>query len=153
MKMTQRVRAALWVALPVALLAACSTPDKPKPPPVQAVVQAPGKSVVAVGEGNDGASVVLEKGQELRVNLPLDADMVNTNTDWRIAQNDPAVLESVSSVFERGGRDNNPSEAGGTTVWRFKPKAPGHVGLAFELRQARSRGAPAQTLRYDVTVK
>lgn len=154
MKTTMRAWAPLWAAIPLAMtMLGCSTPDKPKPPPVQAVLQAPGKAAVAVSDNNDGARVVLEKNQELRVDLALEAVEVNNNMDWRIAQSDPAVLDSLGSVFQRGLRDNNPSEAGGSSVWRFKPKGPGHVDLSFELRQARSRGEPARTVHFDVTVQ
>ena len=143
----------LALCAPLALLAACAAPEKPKPPPVAKVVQAPGKAIVAVDETQDGATVTLATAQRLRVELPTDGYAVNANLGWRMVLSTPGVLDDLGSKFERGLRDNNPSEAGGTTVWQLQPKGPGQVTLSFELRKPYSLDPPTLTLHYDVTVK
>ena len=141
----------LWV--PLVLLAACATPNPPKAPPVALIVQAPGKTTLDLDERQDGASVTLGTAQGLRVELPTDAAAVNADMSWRVVLSAPGVLDDLGSRFDRRTRDNNPTEAGGTTVWRLMPKGPGRVALSFELRKPYSLDPPLQTLHYDVTVK
>jgi hypothetical protein len=152
--MTKKMRAwgtlMLWV--PLVLVAACSTEEKVKPAPVQKVVQSPGKAVVTVNEFSDGASVVLDANQELRVELPDSAYSVNSNMDWSVADLKPGVLDVLGSKFERAG-EGYMMDAAGTTIWRLKPLAAGRVTLKFELRKLRSLEPPKRTLTYDVTVK
>ena len=141
----------LWVTL--VLLAACSTEEKVKPAPVQKVVQSPGKAIVTVNESSDGASVVLDPNQELRVELPNDSWSVTSNMDWRLADWTPGVLDELGASFVRSRRDSNPGDAGGTTIWRLKPHAAGRVMLKFELRKPHSLDPPTMTLSDDVSVK
>jgi hypothetical protein len=155
-QMTNALR--LWCrglvsAVALALLCACASADKPKPVVVQSVVQAPGKATVTVSELNDGASVVLEAAQELRVDLPSSAWAVANNLEWSVVDLNPGVLNVLGSRFERGLRDNNPAEAGGTTVWRLKPQAAGRVNLKFALRRPHSLNPATQTVGFDVTVR
>ena len=147
--------ALLALGMPLALLGGCAVGDKPKPAVVaaQSVLQAPGKAAVAVSNRNDGAAVLLEIAQELRVDLPLSAWEVANNFDWSIAELKPGVLDPIGSHFERTGRDTNPTESDGSTIWRLKPSAPGRVSLTFALRRPYSTGAPAKTVAFDVTVK
>lgn len=147
--------ALLALGMPLALLGACATGDKPKPAvaAVQSVLQVPGKAVVAVSNRNDGAAVLLETAQELRVDLQLSAWEVSNNFEWSIAELKPGVLDPIGSRFERTGRDTNPTESDGSTIWRLKPSAPGRVSLTFALRRPYSTGAAAKTVTFDVTVK
>lgn len=148
-----RVWGHLVLCVPLALLGACASGDKPKPPVVQSVLQAPGKAVVTVSDRNDGAAVLLETAQELRVDLPLSAWEVANNFDWSVAELKPGVLDPIGSRFERTGRDTNPTESDGSTIWRLKPSAPGRVSVTFALRRPYSTGASAKTVVFDVTVK
>ena len=95
--------ALLALGMPLALLGACATGDKPKPAvaAVQSVLQVPGKAVVAVSNRNDGAAVLLETAQELRVDLQLSAWEVSNNFEWSIAELKPGVLDPIGSRFER----------------------------------------------------
>lgn len=148
-------RAPAWscLALPLALLAACSSSEPPKPPPAPKAIEAPGRAAVTVTDADAGAPIVVQQTQELRVRLPLDANAVNSDQDWRIAEYDAAALESLGTVFERGYRDDNPSGAAGVSVWRFKPKAAGQSTLVFELRRPHALDAPSQVIRYQLTVR
>ena len=143
----------LALAAPLALLAACASSGPPKLPPPPKVVQAPAQAKLTLDATQDGAQVTLARTQGLQVELPTDAYAVNANMSWRIVLPTPGVLEDLGAKFERGARDNNPTEAGGTTVWRLKPAAAGQVALSFELRKPYSLDPPLQTLHYDVTVK
>lgn len=147
--------ALLALGMPIALLSACTTGDKPKPAVAvaQSVLQAPGKAVVAVSNRDDGAAVLLETAQELRVDLQLSAWEVANNFDWTVAELKPGVLDPIGSRFERARRDTNPIESDGSTIWRLKPSAPGRVSLTFALRRPYSTGASAKTVVFDVTVK
>ncbi|MBC8056076.1 MAG: protease inhibitor I42 family protein [Rhizobiales bacterium] len=153
--MTNRSRAwgSLALCLPLALLGACAANDKPKPVAVQSVIQAPGQSAVTVSERDIGAAVVVEMAQELRVALPDSSWAISNNLAWSVESPNNGVLNVVGSRFERGPRDSNPAEAGGTTVWRLKPQAPGKVSLTFALRWPRSLRPPVQTAIFEVTVK
>jgi hypothetical protein len=143
----------LYVSL--ALLGGCASGDKPKPvvPVTQSVLQAPGKAVLTVSDRNDGAAVLLEAAQELRVELQLSAWDVANNFDWTVAELKPGVLAPIGSRFERTGRDTNPTESDGSTIWRLRPSAPGRVSLTFGLRRPYSTGPSAKTVVFDVTVK
>ena len=143
----------LALGLPLVLVAACASGDKPRPAPVQSAILAPGKTHVTVSDANDAASVVLDVSQELRVDLSLSAYEVANNMDWSVADLKPGVLTALGARFERTGRDTNPTESDGSTVWRLKPLAPGHVTLTFGLRRPYSVGAPVRSVSFDVTVK
>ena len=149
----QRVWSSLALCLPLASIGACASADKPKPVVVQSVIQAPGKTHVSASDANSGASVMLETGQELRVELSLSAWEVANDFDWSVAELKPGVLTALGSRFERTGRDANPTESDGATVWRLAPQAPGRVTLTFGMRRPYSVGAPARTASFDVTVK
>jgi len=143
---------ALWV--PLALLGACSSAEKaPKPIEPPREIAAPGKSTVTVSDQNDGRRVVVESGQELRVELANSAWAVQNNMEWSVAELKPGVLAVLGSRFERGGRDVNPIESDGTTVFRLKPQAPGQVALTFALRRPYSVGTPVRSVSFDVSVK
>ena len=149
-----RVWGSLALCVPLALLGACASADKlPKPVAVQSVIQAPGKAYVTASSDGDGASVVLDATQELRVELSLSGFEVANNMDWSIAELKPGVLTATGSRFERATRDVNPLESEGATVWRLKAQAPGQVRLTFGLRRAYSLGAPVKSVSFDVTVK
>lgn len=148
-----RVWAGLALCVPLVLLGACASADKPKPVAVQKLIQAPGKAHVTVSNASDGASVVLDAGQELRVNLALSGWEVASNMDWSVTDLKPGVLTPLGSRFERSARDVSPLESEGSTVWRFKAQAPGQVRLTFGLRRPYSVGAPHKSAGFDVTVK
>jgi predicted secreted protein len=153
--MTNNLR--LWgsfaLCLPLALMEGCSTADKPKPVVMQAVVEAPGKAVLTLTELDDGARVVVGTTQELRIDLPNSAWAVINNFEWSVAEQNPAVLNVIGSRFERNARINNPTEAGGTTVWRVKPQAAGTGSLKFALRRPHRLDPPIQTVSFEITVK
>jgi hypothetical protein len=148
-----RARRHLALCLPLALLGACAAGDKPKPVAPPVVIQAPGKAYATVSDARDGAAVVLETAQELRVDLSLSAYEVANNMDWSVVDLKPGVLTTLGSRFERNGRDSNPTESDGATVFRLKAQAPGRVTLNFALRRAYSVGAPTRAVSFDVTVK
>ena len=137
------------VALAAALLAACSTTDAPKPPPPP-VAGSPGQLIVNVTEANAGASVAIERGQTLVVNLPI---RITTGFEWSLVDLKPGVLTVLGPTFERSTIFADDSEAGGTMMWRLKPEAAGVVKLNFELRRPRRLEPAVQTITYDVTVK
>ena len=114
---------ALALCVPLTLLGACAAGDKPTPAVAQAVVQAAGKAYVTVSDAKDGAAVVLEAGQELRVELSLSSQEVASNRDWSVVDLKPGVLTALGSRFERTGRDSNPTEAEGSMVFRLKAQA------------------------------
>lgn len=136
--------------LPLALLGACSTADKPKPVVVQSVLQQPGKAALAVTEADTGTRIVLDRSQTLVVSLAVAG---NANPDWSLVDLKPGVLTVVGSKFERALRNTNVEEAAGATVWHFRPEAAGEVTLKFELRRPRSLGPALQSASYAVTVK
>ncbi len=148
-----RAWASLALCMPLALLGACATKDKPAPVAVRAVIQSPGRSTVAVSADQDGASIVLEASQELRVDLPIDVWSISNNFDWSVVDLRPGVLDVLGSRFERGTRGSNSSDVDGTTTWRIKPQAPGRVSLRFELRRRHSLEPATQIVSFDVTVK
>lgn len=155
---TNPVRAGMAAALAAAWLVSlggcAGGPAATPAAPAARTVQAPGKPVLVLRAADEGAEVVLERGQVLRVELPLDADAVNANMDWLLADLSPReVLKPLGTAFERQQRNDNPSEISGTAVWRFQPVAAGKVSLAFELRRARIVGPAVQTLHLDVTVR
>ena len=145
------LRAWSGVALAAALLAACSTADTPKqPPPPPPVVGSPGHPTVKVTEANAGASVTIERGQTLVVNI---LTRVTTGLEWSLVDLKPGVLTLLGSSFERSSIFADHSEAGGTMMWRLKPEVAGTVKLNFELRRPRRLEPAVQTITYDVTVK
>ena len=145
------LRAWSGVSLAAALLAACSTTDAPKAPaPPTPVVGSPGQLAVKVTEANAGASVTIERGQTLVVNLPI---RITTGFEWSLVGLKPGVLTSLGPTFERSAIAVDDSQAGGTMMWRLQPEAAGAVKLSFELRRPRRLEAAVQTITYDVTVK
>lgn len=153
MKNNLRVWGRLALCLPLALLGACASGDKaPKPAVVVPAVQSPGKPYVTISDANAAAGVVLDATQELRVELSLSTWEVANNMDWSVADLQPGMTV-LGSRFERTGRDNNPSESEGATIFRLKPQAPGHVTMNFALRRTYSVGAPTRAVSLDVTVK
>ena len=143
----------LALCLPLALLGACASGDKPQPVVAQRVFQAPGKPHVVVTSGNDGAAVVLEAKQALWVELSLSAYEVANNMDWAVTDLKPGVLTVVGSRFERTRRDLNPLQAEGATVWQLKAQAPGQLKLTFVMRRPYALGAAVRSVSFDVTVK
>ncbi|MES2098636.1 MAG: protease inhibitor I42 family protein [Pseudomonadota bacterium] len=148
-----RVWGSLALCVPLALLGACASADKPKPVVVRSVIQAPGKAHVTVSNASDGASVVLDATQELHVNLALSGWEVANNMDWSVTDLKPGVLTALGSRFDRSARDVNPLESEGSAVWRFKAQAPGQIRLTFGLRRPYSVGPPLKSVSFDVTVK
>ena len=153
--MTMPLRAWRHLALcvPLVLLGACARDNTPKPPPTPALIEAPGKPVVTVTSASDRARVVVAQAQELRVELPNSAWSVAQNFEWSVVDLGPGVLAPAGSRFERTPRDVNPIESDGTTVFRFRPQAPGAVTLKFALRRPHRLDAPLQAVSFDVTVK
>ncbi len=140
----------LLLAVPLALLAACSTPGKPAPAPSAAPIERPGRAVLEVTEAASGARLVLDRAQTLVVALQLPG---NQAPEWSLAEAPPAAFTVTGPRFERTARDRNVDEAAGSTVWRFQPVAPGEFSLRFELRRPRSTLPPLQTVAYTVTVR
>lgn len=154
MTTTSRECTRFALSLPLALLVfGCSTADKPKPTAVPIAIQAPGKSTLTVSDLNDGAAVVVEAAQELRVDLANSAWAVQNNMAWSVVDLKPGVLDVLGSRFDRSTRDVNPIESEGTTIWRIRPRAPGRVALTFELRRPYMVGPPVRSVSFDVTVK
>jgi predicted secreted protein len=152
--MTNRTRAMRCTAtmMATALLAACSTAQKAPPAAAAApsVVPNAGRKAVNVSESQSGAAVVLERGQQLVVTLPLSA---TSGYRWSPVDLKPGVIAAIGSTFERASRDVSNDEAAGAEVWRFTPEAAGTVSLRLELRRPRSLELATQTVSYTVTVK
>lgn len=149
-------RRSLTAGLPLTLLVllgACASASGPAPAPVQRVIAAPGKPAVTVSDLNDGAAVVVEAAQELRVELPNSAWAVQNNMAWSVTDLQPGVLTVLGARFERNTRDLNPLESEGVTSWRIRPQAPGQVRLTFGLRRPYSVGASVRSVSFDVTVR
>jgi len=140
------------LALAAALLAACSTPDVPKPPPPPSVVQRAGHATLTVTDANAGDVVVLERTQVLEVRLPVS---VTDGLEWVLVDLPPGVLSATGPTFERAPRrtDTHTDEVPGESVWRLKPGAAGSIALGFELRRPRTLQPAVRMVRYDVTVK
>ena len=143
----------LALCVPLVLLAACASSEKPKVPLPPAPVEAPGKAAVTATIANDGARVVVARSQELRVELPHTAWTIAQNFEWSVVDLVPGVLVPTGSRFERTTRDLNPLESDGTTVFSFRAQAPGAVTLKFALRRPHRLDPPLQTASFDVTVK
>ena len=147
-----RVRTALALGLTLGLLlvVGCSSTDKPKPVPVQPVIQGPGKAALAVKDIDNGASIVMERSQELIVRLPVRG---SSGLDWSLVDLKPGVLRVVSGpTFERALLSVADDPSDGSSIWRLRAEAPGNVALNFELRRPHVLGT-ARTLSYPVTVK
>ena len=71
--MPSSLRAWSALALATALLAACSTPEGPQPPPPPRTLEAPGHRVLILTDSDAGANVVLGSTQQLMVRLPIGA--------------------------------------------------------------------------------
>ena len=152
MTMFLRAWRPLALCVPLVLLGACASGDnKPKAAPV--LVEAPGKAAVTLTDANDGAPVTLAVTQELRVELPNSAYSIAQNFEWSVVDLGPGVLGLTGSRFDRSNRDVNPLESDGTTVFRFRPQAPGVVTLKFALRRPHRLDAPLQAVSFNVTVK
>ena len=145
------------LALPSALLllglaAACSTAPAPKPTATAPeVIAQPGKKSITVSVADSGASIVLERGQDLVVRL---SSPPTSRLEWAPVDFQPGVLAVRRAGYEQAGW--GPSiEPGteGTAYWQFAPQAAGQVVLQFALRQPHRLDPPAQTLRYTVTVR
>lgn len=150
LRMSSSVHAWSSFALSAALLGACSsTPEAPKPPPPQPVVQGSGH-VLTVTDANAGAAVTLDSTQALMVRLPVGT---TSGLEWSLVDLKPGVVSAVGPKFERALRNTNSEEAAGDSVWRVKPESAGTITLSFELRRPRTLLPAAQTVRYDVTVK
>lgn len=133
------------------LLSGCSTVDKPKPAPVQAVIQSPGKATVTVSDADGGALIVLERSQELVVRLAITG---SGNADWAPVDLKPGVLRVVSGpIFERKLLNAADDPMDGSTVWRLRAESPGSLTLQFDLRRRYSLGPSARSLSFPVTVK
>jgi len=145
-----RGRAAVALGIALALLVGCSATDKPKPVPVQPVIQSPGKAALTVNDADNGASVVLERSQELVVRLAVAG---TSGADWSLVDLKPGVLRVVSGpTFQRALLSVAIDPSDGSSIWRLRAEAPGSVALNFELRRPHVLGA-ARTLSYPVTVK
>jgi predicted secreted protein len=150
MKNARRPASAAACCFLLALISACSTPDKPKPAPVQPVIQSPQKTSLTATDANSGASVVLERTQDLIVRLPL---IATTNLEWSLVDLKPGVVTLESSKFERSPRYISAEENPGTMVFVLKPVAAGDVALKFDLRRPHRLEPATQTVTYAVTVK
>ena len=122
----------------------------PTPPPVQPLVQAQGKKSVAVTDGQSGASVVLETGQEWVVRLRLSPA---SGLDWSVAELPAGVLVLRSSGFERAPRNDDVDDSDGAVVFRLQALAAGTGAPKFELRRARSLGPAQRVVSFAVSVK
>jgi len=147
-----RVRTALALSLTLGLLlvVGCAGTDTPKPVPVQPVIQGPGKATLAVKDIDNGASIVMERSQELIVRLPVRG---SSGLDSSLVDLKPGVLRVVSGpTFERALLSVADDPSDGSSIWRLRAEAPGNVALNFELRRPHVLGT-ARTLSYPVTVK
>lgn len=152
---TMNLRRAWTAGLLIAactLLGACAGADKlPKPAAAPALIQNPGKARVTVDDADSGASVVLERAQELIVRLPI---RVADSAEWAPVDQRPDVLAVVSGPrFEHTPGDAVSGDPNRLTVWTLRAVAPGNVTLDFALRRPHSLEPALRSARYVVTVK
>jgi predicted secreted protein len=125
------------------LLAACASPDLPKPQVW--------RHQVTVAAEHSGSSIELGRDQELVVRL---ATPSNTPFEWSLVDLPRGVLAAPDAAkFEREPRATNFDDAAGAEVWRFRAAAAGSVTLRFEFRRAHSLDPATQTVTYTVTVR
>jgi len=133
------------------VLGACSSKPEPvKPPPVQAVLQSPGRKAITVTAVNTGAAVMLDPSQELIVRLEVD---VNNAGEWMLTDRQPSLFSVTGPRLERVTRGATGDVDLLVSTWRFVPTSVGTLTLNFELRAPRSRTNASQTVSYVVTVK
>ena len=131
------------VGAALVLLAACSTPPRPAP-----VVNRYGVNVAAE---HSGSSITLASGQELVVRL---TTIASPTSEWSLVDFKPGVLAGQTAPkFEREVEANNPIQAVGFEVWRFRPASAGTVTLKFDYRRMRMLDPATQTVTYTVTVR
>lgn len=131
------------VGAALVLLAACSTPPRPEPE-----VDRYGVNVVAE---HSGSKITLEPGQVLVVRL---TTITSPTSEWSLVDFKPGVLDGQTAPkFEREIEANNPIQAVGFEVWRFRPLAAGTVTLKFDYRRMRTLDPATQTVTYTVTVR
>lgn len=140
----------LCAVLSLTLLGACSTTDEPKPVPAPPVIQGAGKAMLTVRDTDSGASIVLERAQELTVRLAVSG---SSGADWSLVDLKPGVLRVVSGpTFERTPRNLADDPSDGSSIWRLRAEAPGSASLNFELRRPHVLGV-TRTLSFPVTVR
>lgn len=131
-------------------LTGCSGAPKAKQPMVARTIEKAGAPSITVSDDDAGASIVLQRGQDLFVRLEHDG---TSDYEWSLVDRKTGVLAVVSSQFERSLRSETASEAVGDTVWHLRPQAAGSVVLTFDQRVPRRLDPPLRTVTYSVTVR
>ena len=100
----------------------------------------------------DGTRVAIKRGGELKV--VLDAN-ITTGYQWQSPTNPAPVMSAIGTpTYVSKAVDPRTMGSGGTNIFRFRAENPGQVALQFDYRRPWETGvAPANTLRYDVTVQ
>jgi hypothetical protein len=141
--MSSRMKQWSLLGAALVLLTACATPPRPEP--------AVDRYGVNVAAEHSGASITLAPGQELVVRL---TTIASHTSEWSLVDFKPGVLEGQTAPkFEREIEANNPLQAVGFEIWRFRPLGAGTVTLKFDYRPMRTLDPASQTVTYTVTVR
>jgi predicted secreted protein len=135
-----------------ALAGGCSSAPAPKPPaPPPARIEQPGKKAITVSVAESGASIVLDRSQELLVRLPTSP---TSRLEWAPVDLRPGVLTVRRSGYDETAWSPSVEQGtAGTAYWDLIPQAAGQVTLRFDLRQPHRLDAAVQTVTYTVIVK
>ncbi|MEO5698313.1 MAG: protease inhibitor I42 family protein [Burkholderiaceae bacterium] len=144
--------AAVIAATGLALLGGCSAPRPARAETASAptMIQVPGQPVITIADDQSGASIVLERAQELVVRLPIER---TTPYRWSLVDLKPGVLTAEESEFQGAQVNDVLNDRSGVKVWRFRPLVAGTVVLTFDLRQPRRLDPAVRTVTYTVTVR
>ncbi len=144
--------AAVAAATTLAMSSGCSAPRsaRTETAPAPAVIQISGQPVITVADDRSGASIVLERAQELLVRLPIER---TTPYRWSLVDLKPGVLAAEESEFQGAQVNDVLNDRSGVKAWRFRPLAAGTVVLTFDLRQPRRLDPAVRTVSYTVTVR
>ena len=99
-------------------------------------------------EQDDGKAISLAVGEQFEVRL---AENTTTGHQWQLVDVDRALLDVTRD--ERIPPDSALPGAGGSHVWAFLARAPGHCSLSLAYRRSWEGAAPAQTFSLDVTIR
>jgi predicted secreted protein len=140
------------LAYVLALAGGCSTTPTPKPPPPPpARIEQAGKKAITVSVAESGASVLLERTQELIVRLP---SPPTSRLEWAPVNLVPGVLAIRRSGYEETAWSPSVEQGtAGTAYWELVPQSAGQVTLQFDLRQPHRLDAAVQSVSYTVIVK
>mgnify|MGYP006278020313 CR=1 FL=1 len=117
------------------------------------LIDQPGTAVVWVEARDAGATVDLERGQQLQVSLDSNR---TTGYQWLLIDQTGGILQGLADdpVYEEHPNDAGLLGRGGTERWTFRPVRPGEGLLRFEYRRPWENGREAiQSAVFKIRVK